>query len=421
MENKKLKLNQIKIISPGIQIKNKILEEFESIDSFAEKFSLYPETVHQYLFRKDLGSTSFKIKLTSAFNTGFNNIYKTEKDQIKEYVESITNNISQYNRVADEKMLDIVKNLCFKNEMFFEFILMCRNYSLYYYGQGLINRSVAYASLVLNFTERTNNKKLDKYIIELLHITSTYDHKSIDINKHKKLIKNYISKKPNIDDREYCEICSLIGKIYHNIGEYHNALKYFTSAMEYADSNGVRASEYIHIAREYQCLGNFNKSLYYYDEFTKIIEPGDYRYSYYLEGMAYLNFVQGYYIEAEEYVNKLIKTTKYSIFERKNEFLRTIVEVKLKLSKEEEAIKFIEKCFNRDLRESVYICYNLILIENIIDSNSCSVNFLESLKNIILNIKRYNMGIDKIIEDRIIGLIGKIIIAQENKKTLNIV
>jgi len=85
----KLALSDIKIKSPGKQIKEKIIDEFGDISNFAKKINMDTNTVKQYLKETKVGSETFKIRLCRIFDKGINELVKSEKEQIKDMVHTI--------------------------------------------------------------------------------------------------------------------------------------------------------------------------------------------------------------------------------------------------------------------------------------------------------------------------------------------
>jgi len=150
----KLNVDDVILKSPGIQIKEKIENQYGSIEEFSSEFNLYPDTVKQYLYSKSLGSSSFKVKLTLALNSDFHNLYDSEEEQIKKYVKNLTENIQRYNKKSDVDLMEKLKKICFEREMLYEYISVCRVYGMYYYNMNKLDRAIAYMDLVIDYLKK---------------------------------------------------------------------------------------------------------------------------------------------------------------------------------------------------------------------------------------------------------------------------
>ena len=113
----KLTLSDVKIKTPAEQIEQAIIDKFSDIDNFAKEINIKAETLNQYLKEAKLGSKSFQAKLCEALNMPFNKIIKSKKDQIKDMVQDIYDNIKIYKDIHDIYMFTEVRTLCIDNNL----------------------------------------------------------------------------------------------------------------------------------------------------------------------------------------------------------------------------------------------------------------------------------------------------------------
>lgn len=107
-KNRKLIPEEVAVISAGEQIRRKVLGSGRTIEDFAREINFYPVSVKQYLRRDDGGSSSFKIKLTSYFKQGYDEIVKNPAEQLTDKCRNLSENIHLY---TDEADATVISNL----------------------------------------------------------------------------------------------------------------------------------------------------------------------------------------------------------------------------------------------------------------------------------------------------------------------
>jgi hypothetical protein len=79
----KLRKNDIVIKSPGLQIREKIQRDYGDLKTFANKIDMSESSVDQYLTHKNMGSSTFKIRLTRELGQDFRSLYKSDQEQVE--------------------------------------------------------------------------------------------------------------------------------------------------------------------------------------------------------------------------------------------------------------------------------------------------------------------------------------------------
>ncbi|MCG8538709.1 MAG: hypothetical protein MJA82_02065, partial [Clostridia bacterium] len=129
----KLKIDDVKLKAPGKQVEEMLIDRFGSIKSFAREIEMHPRTIRQYLKEKRVGSDGFRVKLTNIFDKGINEIIVSKEEQLKEIVENIYDNITEYKDEEDMEVLKAVKKLCIENELNLQSLKMQRNIAMAYF------------------------------------------------------------------------------------------------------------------------------------------------------------------------------------------------------------------------------------------------------------------------------------------------
>lgn len=108
---KKIRQEEVAVLSAGEQIRQKVLGTGTTIEAFAKDINFYPVSVKQYLRRDDGGSSSFKIKLTRYFSQGYDEIVKTPEEQLTDKCRNLSDNIYLYTDEGDAAVISALSNL----------------------------------------------------------------------------------------------------------------------------------------------------------------------------------------------------------------------------------------------------------------------------------------------------------------------
>ena len=142
------KMSEIKLLSEGHQVKKAILQSFGSIEQFADKVNMYPESVKRYLRSRAINSATFKIKLTQAIGKGYDQIVLTDEEQIRAHIIELAK-VSVFEDGSIMAKLDSLRRLCLKNSMIREKAILYRIYAKYYGQAGSNELSLEFMKLAI--------------------------------------------------------------------------------------------------------------------------------------------------------------------------------------------------------------------------------------------------------------------------------
>ena len=294
---KKLGLNHIKIKSPGKQVREVIIDKFGDIDNFANEIEMHSRTVKQYLKEARIGSDTFKIKLFNALDKGFHEIVKSEKDQVKEMVENIHENIQMYKEEEDISILERAKELCIKNNLHLDMLKMQRNIAMYYFyrneidkGIGVIQSAIDSVKVhkylvkwkselgLMNFykCEYKESRKLFREVDKLLDEVKEIDDRTIYLHYYRYgMLQNSTKRHPSAEilfekSLKYAQTSIDKGDAIMNIGvsferrkKYRRAMEYYRKALDFFEEDLYKSLLFNNIAKVYKVLEEYDRALYY--------------------------------------------------------------------------------------------------------------------------------------------------------------
>jgi len=338
----KLNLSDIKIESPGQQVKKIILDKFGDIDSFAEKINMGVQTVNKYLKERKLGSKLFKTKLCKTLIMDIDELIKSDKEQIKSMVQNIYDNIEIYKDCNDIYILRKVQELCAKNNLRLEISKMNRNIGMYYFYSGGADRAIDFmeaaissvkipsylimwkSELALIYLCQCNYKKsrkLHEEIEELLNEANEIDERTMFLHYYRYgLLESNTSNQLSAEklfrkSLEYAKTSSEIGNALTNIGlsfklreRYEEAIKYYNKALDIFEDDLNKSRVFNNLAELYKLLGEYNKALGYIQLAFDHIEQGNIaKYFIYYQTYAQIKILMGEY---QETISKLCELVK---------------------------------------------------------------------------------------------------------------
>lgn len=144
MENaKKIRPDEVVILSAGEQIRRKVLGTGKTIEDFAREINFYPVSVKQYLRRHDGGSSSFKVKLTQYFQQGYNEIVRNPEAQLAEKCAQLSENIHLYTEEGDAEVIAHLTRLVEEQGLAAQLPWMQRNLALNRFYQNRVSEALA--------------------------------------------------------------------------------------------------------------------------------------------------------------------------------------------------------------------------------------------------------------------------------------
>ncbi len=305
----KLTLEDVKIIGEGPQIKKAISEKYNSPKDFYERFKVTKTytTFASYLSKEVITSHTFKCSITIALDVDFPSLFVTRQKQIKKHVQSIYENIRQYNQESDLPVLDYLLEQCKKENLSTETSMMYRAKARnYYYTNRIHHCEEFYNCAVETLPEDEINKKIyfqcelaDDLFRENLIEKSEKNYKYIE-----QLVQLYKSK---LDSSTLFYYHYWRGISYMLLNKDKKARELFKTAAEYAEKTCEKAGVVANIGLTYKKSGQYDKALVYYqeasnyqDETRTLITAEIYNY------MAMLYKAVKDYANAIEYISKAL-------------------------------------------------------------------------------------------------------------------
>ena len=407
----KLSINDIAIKSPGQQIKALIVGKYGSIEAFSEQIGLYSISVKQYLSNKNLGSSTFKIKLTNELNMNFEDMYKTEEQQISSYVADISQNIEKYNQNKDEQVIEKLKNICFEREMLDEYISMCRSYGIYYYNQNKFDRALSYMELVINYLR--NRKNIPELLLSMSEAARAYA-KTESREKFQQTIA-YINKSVKAiesrDEKYLYSIYYSMGNSYSYAGDYETAIEMYEKSLEYAKDNSEKAMSNIQIAHQFRVLGRLEDSMQDYRRALRYLEGHESEMNKIYRGFALIHMEKGDYVKAGIFADKMFDGINGHISSTENDYVYIFSVIKLRLDQIEEVIDKIQELLDEDKLDYIYTAHHIEWIGSIIQNASDNKEFLKRLMGVFIENIRGNVIKSDEIVSKLKTFIGEIVIS----------
>ena len=406
----KLNIKDIAIKSPGQQVKALIVEKYGSIEAFSEKIGLYSISVKQYLSNKNLGSSTFKIKLTNELNMNFEDMYRTEEEQISSYVADISQNIEKYNQNKDEQVIEKLKNICFEREMLDDYISMCRSYGIYYYNQNKFDRALAYMELVINYLR--NRKNMPELLLSMSETARAYA-KTQTREKFQQTIASMNKSMKSIgssDGKYLYNIYYNMGSSYSYAGDYETAIEMYENSLEYAKDNSEKAMPEIQIAHQLRVLGRLDDSIRYYRRACRYLEGHEREMNKIYRGFALIYMEKGDYVKAGIFADKMFNGISGHISSTENDYVYIFAVIKLRLGQVEEVIDKIQELLDEVKLDYIYTAHHIEWIGRIIQNAPGNNEFLKRLMGVFIENIRENVIQSDEIVSKLKTFIGEIVI-----------
>lgn len=239
----KLRKNDLVIKSPGLQIRERIQRDYGDLKTFAKKIDMSESSVDQYLTHKNMGSSTFKIRLIRELGQDFRMLYKSDQEQAEALVERFMTEVSSYEQLNELQMAEALHALVKSHEIGRGALASS------YYGQALYREACGEAEKALGYLSRgvallRGNEGQGKYL-DLLAALLT---RIIWVERHsatkEKLFKDLQSWSvclKHVESRNLrSELCCTVGKAFLDRDEVSTAQFYFTMAEDLAESEFIK-------------------------------------------------------------------------------------------------------------------------------------------------------------------------------------
>jgi len=301
----KFQLNDIVIKTPGVQIRERIVDKYGSIKIFSEEIQLYETSIEQYLSSKKLGSSTFKIRMMNAFKMDFRELYKSYEEQIRYFTSMLSLHIDKYVFKDDIKILEKLKMIALEYELYEDYAIVCRAYAHFYMNQGKYDRAKAYIDVAVNSVrDRNSIDRYGLYLGDQIFIKS----KAMTKVEFKKSVEEFYGALPRVKDViTKGKMHMKLGEAYFNLDLFHESKIMFEKVLDYHKDARSRSFVYMWLGDIEKKLGNMDKSFSYYKQAEKLLNAEDVMVYYVYDEYALYYLNRGNIEKAEKYVDMIIQ------------------------------------------------------------------------------------------------------------------
>lgn len=377
----KYSINDLVLKSPGMQIRDLIIENYGSIGVFAEKINLYETSINQYLSNKNLGSATFKIRTTNEFGKNFNELYLTDEAQIRIFASNISGSINEYNKKDDIKVLEKLKMMTLEYELLEDYAIVCRAYAHYYVNQGKMDRGHAYIDVAVNtMRDRENVDRFGLYLSDQVAMKSNVFTKrefKKALDELLKVIKNVTG--PLTRGHMYYNI----GLAYMSMKDYNNATESFKNVFNYHYDTKSRSFVYLRLGDVEKVIGNEENAFFYYSKAESLLDKNDDTIYYVYDEYANYYFSKNNLEEAERFIDIIFNDKGWKISSTNHDKLITYAKIKISTNKENELIQVVKRLVEEIDLNFIYTIHHLYKIDKIIETIDISQNCLIEIIKVI--------------------------------------
>lgn len=408
----KFQLNDIVIKSPGVQIREKIIEKYGSIKNFAEEIQLYENSIAQYLSSKKLGSSTFKIRTMNAFKVDFKELYKSDEEQIRYFTSMLSWHIEEYVFKDDIKILEKLKMISLERELYEDYAIVCRAYAHFYMNQGKYDRARAYIDVAVNSVrDRDNVDRYGLYLGDQLLMNYKYMTKG----EFRKAVDEIYEVLPRVSGPlTKGHIHMKLGKVYFNLGFMDISREMFKNVLSYHKDARSRSFVYLWLGDVEKKEKNFNEAFSYYKEAEKLLNSDDIVIYYVYDEYALYYLNNNDLEKAERYIDRIFGDEKWKISATKNTKLKTFIQIKIACGKESEIVNVIRRLLLELEDGYIYSFHHFDIAGELLRSEELKNSTLKSLlKDIISFFGSRSVDLEdvKLVE----GLLGSIVLNKNFK------
>lgn len=384
----KLNLKNIKIKSPGKQIKEAILDEFESIDEFAELVDLYPSSLKRYL-RSNKVPNSFKVKVVNELSKGYDEIVLSETEQLRSFVEDILDNIDLYKDENDIKILIKLKDSCLERNMTSEIAKMNRNISMYYYNKNDMSFAIEYMRLAISGIENNDN-----FLVSCMSLLGLMYFIRHNYSKAKEVLEETEPFLVKIKDNKilfyyYYRRGVLYSCMYEKeIDKLELSKHMFIKALNFAKEKFELGFSIMNIGAIYRKQNIPEKAIRYYHKSLENFDD-DFNKSVVYNNLADAYKIIGSYEEASHYIKQAFEYLGDKNIAKSFIYYQTYVQIKMLKGESKEIIEKLKELLGKIDDFLVYREIVITGINTIIDYGKVYENttVLEELDNLIVKLR----------------------------------
>lgn len=408
----KLCVEDIILLTPGQQIRNIIFQKYTSLDIFAEEIGLYTSSLKQYLKSRKLGSNAFKIKLTQALEMGYDEIVKTEEEQVEKYVNDLSKNIKIYNKKEDILVFEKVKDLCLQYELIQELAMIFRCFAWHYFYRNETDKAIEKMKTAINYMK---NKKNHEYMIKYMgELAGIYTRSHKDCESEKLLLEiDAVLKNNNFKTNIMYSVYHNLAVSYFNMKKEKLAVKMYEKSLQYAVHSHQKALSLLGIGMIYKREKKYDLAIKHFNDALHNLDKNDTYINYVYNSFAELFREKKEYEKACFYIDKIFNDVKENVLSILDRFFLTFIQIRVEMGREDE---IIEKFFDiiEKNSECIFIYGFVESIEHLIRLEKNNKPFLDKVRIGFIRIIKKNRIRDSRIVEQLKKYIGEINLLQQN-------
>lgn len=378
----KFKLNDIVIKSPGMQIRDKIIEKYGSVENYADVIQLYETSINQYLSSRNLGSTTFKIRTMQAFGCNFNDLYMTETEQIRYFTSTVSWYIDRYNQLKDIEILERLKKITIEKELMEDYAIICRCFAYYYRNQGRHDRALSYIELAVNYMRgKKNIDRFGLYLSDLIVMRLPIAGKS---GMGKLLDEFHVTLSQVEGPLTKGHMFANLAQMFYEYKEDAKCIENLRKASEYLKDPQIAARLLIRMANADKRLGAWDAALEALKVAESLLDPEDETIRFVYEGYALYYLENGDLIKSEAYVEEIFKNPKWYLLSTDNQFISTIAEVKVRCLREEAMLNVLDQLLKELHLGYLYALQHLDYFDSVLESYGFRKDLLIKMRDMII-------------------------------------
>jgi len=239
----KLRKTDLVIKSPGLQIREKIQRDYGDLKTFAKKIDMSESSVDQYLTHKNMGSSTFKIRLTRELGQDFRSLYKSDQEQVEALIERFMTEEDRHEQLSDLQMADGIHTLV-KTCVVDPWAMASLYYgqALYREACGETEKAMGYLSRGLALLRVTEGQERSTQVLTKL-LTRMIWIERLSATKEKlfKDLQNWSIYLNRIESRDLkAEMCGIVSKAFLARQEIPTAQFYAAMAEDLAESDYLK-------------------------------------------------------------------------------------------------------------------------------------------------------------------------------------
>jgi len=436
--NRETKKNSISIIPPGQQLKEKLIQHFGDLKNAALHLGLSKNTLEQYLRSSELGSDSFKIKLTQLYDADFDSLYLSITDQISAYIneayerfdifpgneltqlEELKQAASKYSLLKEYDYIVFLLGVQQSREGLLKesFKNLCKAYILFEEHQNITMKLTTALYLVRMNTicaHQYYEEAVPDYVLDSLKkvhlISNAYSKQMTYLILLKLMIPKVKSQYEHVIIEEHRLIFlyfAIIGYAHIALEEYEASIKYNNSALLHAADNRL-LPVFVNLGAAYHYSGFPDKAFENYSKALSIIDEEDPRIYHIFINIWELLRTTGDINMANAYW-EMIDLDKY--FEVKYGYFHYF-EKMIKYGIEKNDEDFILKAFSvasEKFSKNIYTLNDtpklMTHVGDLIEANEFTTGLLEKTKASLTNFFLSHPNLTESIKDAIFRLLG---------------